>query len=77
VTTPRTGCAARLLYRDRHLCADRWYSVTRPDGETYDLCSGACLVSFAVYGALPADPELRADTEAAPTGTPTEEGTAA
>jgi hypothetical protein len=57
VTTPRTGCAARLLYRDRHLCVDTWWTMTTPEGVTYALCSGACLLSFAVYGALPADVE--------------------
>jgi hypothetical protein len=57
MSSPRTGCAARLLYRDRHLCVDSWWTVTSPEGETYDLCSGACMVSFSVYGALPADIE--------------------
>ena len=64
---PRAGCAARLIYRDRHLCVDTWYSVTTPTGGTYDLCSGACLLSFAVHGALPADVEAR-HTETAPGG---------
>jgi len=65
MTAPRTGCAARLLYRDRHLCVGTWWTVTSPAGETYELCSGACLVSFAVHGALPADLESshRADGE--------------
>jgi hypothetical protein len=61
MTAPRTGCAARLLYRDRHLCVGSWYSVTTPSGETYDLCSGACLLTFAVYGALPQDQEFQAE----------------
>jgi len=66
MTSPRTGCAARLVYRDRHLCVDRWWTVTSPDGDQFDLCSGACLVSFAVYGALPADLEAtRPEGEAA------------
>ena len=55
MTGPRTGCSARLPYRDRHLCVDRWFTVTTPDGETYELCNGACLLSYAVHGALPAD----------------------
>jgi hypothetical protein len=71
MTASRTGCAARLLYRDRHLCVDTWWTVTSPDGETYELCSGACLLTFAVYGALPADLEPRQGV------TPAEEGTAA
>jgi hypothetical protein len=53
----RAGCAARLLYRDRHLCTGAWWTVISPTGETYELCSGACLVSFAVLGALPGDLE--------------------
>jgi hypothetical protein len=57
MTGPRTGCAARLLYRDHHLCTGTWWTVASPDGDTYDLCSGACLLSFAVHGALPADIE--------------------
>ena len=60
MTASRTGCAARLPYRDRHLCIDTWWTVTSPDGGTYELCSGACLLSFAVYGALPADLEANA-----------------
>jgi hypothetical protein len=63
VTVPRVGCAARALYRDRHLCVDRWWTVTSPAGETYDLCSAACLIEFAVLGALPADVEARPDDE--------------
>jgi hypothetical protein len=54
---PRTGCAARPIYHDRQLCVDRWWIVTAPTGETYELCSGACLVEFSVLGALPADLE--------------------
>ena len=54
MTAPRTGCAARVLYRDQHLCVGSWWTVTSPEGVTYELCSGACLVSFAVYDALPA-----------------------
>jgi hypothetical protein len=68
VNAPRTGCSARLLYRDRHLCVESWYTVMTPTGVTYELCSGACLLSFAVYGALPADLEVRqsaTSTEAA------------
>lgn len=57
MTAPRVGCSARLLYRDRHLCVERWYEVTTPDGTQYAFCSGACLLSFAVHGALPADLE--------------------
>jgi hypothetical protein len=72
VTSPRTGCAARLLYRDRHLCVGAWYTVTTPNGETYDLCSGARLVVFAVCGAPPPDPEFRADVEPSHMLTPTE-----
>ena len=56
----RVGCSGRLLYRDRHLCVGTWWTVTSPEGETYDLCSGACLLSFAVHGALPADLEAAA-----------------
>jgi len=55
MTAPRVGCAARLLYRDQHLCVTSWWTVTSPEGTTYELCSSACLVSFAVLGALPAD----------------------
>jgi len=55
MTAPRVGCAARLLYRDRHQWVTSWLTVTSPEGTTYELCSGACLVSFAVLGALPAD----------------------
>jgi hypothetical protein len=51
MTAPRTGCAARLMYP--------WWTVTSPEGETYDLCSGACLLSLAVHGVLPADPSTR------------------
>jgi hypothetical protein len=61
MTVQRVGCAARLLYRDRHLCVDSWWIVTAPDGQTYELCSGACLLTFAVYGALPAAPKFRAE----------------
>ena len=57
MTAPRTGCAAHLMYRDRHLCVGTWWTVTSPEGETYELCSGACLLTFAVYGALPVDVE--------------------
>jgi len=50
MTAPRAGCAARPLYRDRHQCVKAWWTVTSPEGQTYELCSGACLLSFAVYG---------------------------
>jgi hypothetical protein len=65
MTAPRTGGAARLLYRDRHLAVGSWYTLTTPDGTVYELCSGACLVSFAVHGALPAnvEPKRGADGE--------------
>jgi hypothetical protein len=53
----RVGCAARALFRDRHLCVDRWWIVMAPTGETYDLCSAACLIEFSVLGALAADLE--------------------
>ena len=66
MTAQRAGCAARLIYRDRHLCVDRWWTVTSPDGEMYDLCSGACLVSFAVHGALPADIQANTDSSESP-----------
>jgi hypothetical protein len=57
MTTRCAGCAARLLYRDRHPCIGSWWAVTTPDGITYELCSGARLLSFAIYGALRADVE--------------------
>jgi hypothetical protein len=46
------------MNRDRLLCVGSWWTVTTPEGVTYELCSGACLLTFAVYGALPADPEF-------------------
>lgn len=65
----REQCSAATIYRDRHLAMpDHRYIVTAPDGRQYALCSGACLVSFAVLGALPADLEPRhsaPDSEAA------------
>jgi hypothetical protein len=54
MTTSRVGCAARSLYQDKHQCVERWYVVTDPAGQTFDLCSGACLVEYATLGALPA-----------------------
>ena len=59
MSAPRAGCAAHLLYRDKHLCVTSWWTVTSPEGTTYELCSSACLVSFAVLGALRADIEAR------------------
>jgi hypothetical protein len=39
-----------------------WWTVTTPEGTVYELCSGACLLSFAVHGALPADVEAAGDS---------------
>jgi hypothetical protein len=57
MTSPRTGCAARAIFRDKHLAVGSWYTLTTPDGAAYEFCSGCCLLYFAVYGALPADLE--------------------
>ena len=65
MNVPRTGCAARLLYRDRHLAVATWYEVKAPAGREYAFCSGACLLYFALYGALPADVEAARSEEAA------------
>jgi hypothetical protein len=65
MTVPRVGCAARALYRDRHLAVGSWYTLTTPDGTVYEFCSGCCLLSFAIFGALPADTEGPAVEEAA------------
>lgn len=63
MTTPRVQCSAAPIHRDRHQCTGSWWIVTSPDGQRYELCSGACLVSFAVIGALPADIEVRQRAE--------------
>lgn len=52
---PTRHCAAHLLYRDEHKVGPRWWTVTTPDGAIYDICSAACLTSYAVLGALPAE----------------------
>jgi hypothetical protein len=69
MTAPaRVKCSAAGLYRDKHQCVGTWWTVTSPKGETYELCSGACLVTFATLGALPADIEAGhsgTDSEAA------------
>jgi hypothetical protein len=57
MTAQRTGCAARAIFRDRHLAVGSWYTLTTPDGTAYEFCSGCCLLYFAIYGALPADLE--------------------
>jgi hypothetical protein len=55
LTAPqRIRCAAAGIFRDRHQAVDRWWTVTSPTGETYDLCSACCLLEFATLGALPA-----------------------
>jgi hypothetical protein len=69
--TARVKCSAAPVYRDRHLATDRQYQVTDPDGRQFVFCSGCCLLTYAVHGALPAD------VEAAHDGTPTESEVAA
>ena len=64
MTTSRAGCAARRIYRDKHQCVTSWWTVTSPEGQTYELCSGICLVSFAVLGALPKDVQNHVETSA-------------
>ena len=58
MTTPRVGCAARYLYRDKHQAVERWWTLTTPDGDEHALCSAACVLSWTCY-ALPADVEER------------------
>jgi hypothetical protein len=62
MTAPsRVQCSAAPVWRDRHLAAaDRQYHVTDPDGRQFVFCSGCCLLSYACYGALPADVEAAA-----------------
>lgn len=63
MTAQRVACAARLLYRDEHICTNNWWMITTPEGKHYDLCSSACLLSFVVLGALPSDLEaVRTET---------------
>ena len=62
MTAPRTSCAARAIFRDKHVCVDRWYVVTDPEGRTFDLCSMCCVLEYAIWG-LPADLEAPADSE--------------
>jgi hypothetical protein len=57
MTIPRVGCAARILYRDRHQCVERWWTLTTPNGEEHALCSAACVLSWIVYESLPAEVE--------------------
>jgi hypothetical protein len=46
----RVGCAARLLYRDRHRATARPWVLIDPDGQEYHLCSQACLLEIVCEG---------------------------
>ena len=60
----RVQCSAAPVYRDRYMATDRQYHVTDPDGQMFAFCSGACLLTYAVHGSLPADIKaVRSDQE--------------
>lgn len=51
---PRQKCPTSDLWGDRHMVAERRWTLTTPAGETVTLCSAACTVSWLCH-ALPAD----------------------
>lgn len=55
MTGQRLQCSAAPVYLDQHMATDRKWHVTDPDGRQFAFCSGGCLLTYAVHGALPAD----------------------
>jgi hypothetical protein len=64
MTASRMECSAAPVHRDRHMTMDRQWHVTDPDGALYVFCSGCCLLTFAVRGALPQDVQNTVETSA-------------
>jgi hypothetical protein len=55
MTGQRQQCSAAPFHQDRHMATGLQWLVTDPEGRQFVFCSGCCLLTYAVRGALPAD----------------------